>query len=92
MTKLHTPVPAQNRLSVRFALRPAKPGQTYSNPHPLQVWITVNRKRTHFAAQWQGDYLRVNPEEWRQDKQTTALQYGQSGHRRIKRPHPGYSL
>lgn len=54
-------------ISVRYALRAPKPGQTYTNPHPLEVWITVNGKRMHFTAVWPvqtGVRLDVNPDDW----------------------------
>ncbi|GAB3994708.1 hypothetical protein GCM10028807_32930 [Spirosoma daeguense] len=54
-------------ISVRFALRSPKKGDTYTNPHLLEVWITVNGSRVHFGAVWPvgtGAKLLVNPAEW----------------------------
>ena len=55
-------------ISIRFALRSPKKGANYGNPHPLEVWITVNGKRAHFGAVWpigHGSRLDVNPSDWK---------------------------
>ncbi|MBD2703808.1 tyrosine-type recombinase/integrase [Spirosoma sp. BT702] len=59
-------------ISVRFALRSPKKGTTYSNPHPLQVWIAVDGKRMHFGAFWMGQKLMVDPADWRVVKQVSG--------------------
>ncbi|MBD2752009.1 tyrosine-type recombinase/integrase [Spirosoma validum] len=59
-------------ISIRFALRPPKKGRSYSNQHPLQVWITINRQRVCFGAVWCNQKLLVNPADWRVHKQASA--------------------
>ena len=49
---------------VSFGLRPPKKKDTYSNPHPLQVWITIGSERTRFGAVWNNERLLVDPEKW----------------------------
>ncbi|GAB3949513.1 hypothetical protein GCM10028805_25870 [Spirosoma harenae] len=58
-------------ISVRFTLRAPKKGQPYSNPHPLEVWITVNGYRVHFTAFWKESRLDVDPADWDVRNQTT---------------------
>ncbi|GAB3783387.1 hypothetical protein GCM10028818_41300 [Spirosoma horti] len=62
-------------ISIRFTLRSPKKGQTYANPHPLQVWITVNGQRDHFGAVYPpvtGSKLLVNPKEWQVEDQASS--------------------
>lgn len=59
-------------LSVRFALRSPKKGNAFSNPHPLEIWLSVNGERAHFGAVWKEKKLMVNPEQWQVDQQKSA--------------------
>ncbi len=62
-------------ISVRFALRPPKKKNAYSNPHPLQVWISVNGHRDRIGAVYPpvtGSKLVVDPKQWNVDGQCSS--------------------
>lgn len=52
-------------LGIRLRLLPPKKGRTYTNPHSLQLRITIDGKENPgFVPYWEGEKLQVDPACW----------------------------
>jgi len=59
-------------ISVRFRVRPPKPGKKRKGPSPIQVRLKIDRTTIVFAAVWKNEKLTVDPAKWNAAKRRSS--------------------